>query len=78
MMWARTSAEQGDATGAFNLGSHLVRGLGVPRDVCEGVKRLAESAARGDADTVALLRSLAASGEAEAAAALRRLGLGGR
>jgi TPR repeat protein len=75
LLWARRSAEAGNAAGEATLGILYAKGLGVPRDVREGVKWLAKSAAHGFESAIKNLRQLAAAGEADAAAALRRLRL---
>ena len=75
LLFARRSADGGNAVGAFNAGGIYARGEGVPVDKREAVKWFAKDAEKGDENCIKGLRLLAAEGVAEAAAALRRLRL---
>jgi TPR repeat protein len=47
--WLRLAAEQGDASGQFNLALMYARGSGVPKNYMEAYKWLTLAAAQGDA-----------------------------
>jgi TPR repeat protein len=75
LLFARRSADGGNAVGAYHAGGIYHLGQGVPVDTREAVKWYAKGAEKSDEGCIEGLRLLAAQGVAEAAAALRRLRL---
>jgi len=75
MMWARRSADQGNAFGEFHVGALYASGWGVLRDPRAATLWFERAAKKGDEGARKALRELAAEGVPEASAALRRLRL---
>jgi TPR repeat protein len=75
MLWARRSADQGDAVGEHSLAVIYENGLGVPKDLRLAATFYARAATKGHDDAKKALLELAAAGVAEAVAAVRRLRL---
>jgi len=56
--WYRKAADQGDATGQYNLGWMYANGRGVPQDDAEAVKWYRKAADQGDARAQSALATL--------------------
>ena len=75
MLWARRSADQGDAGGEYFLGVLYKNGWGVTSDLRAASSWFERAAKQGVEDAAQALRKFVAKGVPEAVAALRRLRL---